>query len=93
MNTDKFIEYLQGLRAANGSDKICIFMDNLSAHKSERAKAVMKELNFRFIFNIAYRCEFNPIELVFSQVKRHFKALRARKFMGLIQDSHEAMVS
>ena len=25
-------------------------------------------------------------------VKRNFKALRAKKFIGLIQDSHEAMV-
>ena len=34
----------------------------------------------------------NPIELTFSIVKRNFKMLRARKLMGLIQDSHESLV-
>lgn len=35
---------------------------------------------------------YNPIELVFSQLKRNFKALRAKKLVGLVQDSHEALV-
>ena len=29
---------------------------------------------------------------MFSQLKAKFKALRARKFMGLIHDSHEELV-
>ena len=37
VNVEKFIEYITTLRAANGQDKICLFMDNLSAHKSERS--------------------------------------------------------
>ena len=84
MNVDKFKEYIAGLRAANGDDKICIFMDNLSAHTSERSKESMRELGFRYIYNVPYSPDYNPIESVFSQVKRNFKALRARKFMGLI---------
>jgi len=31
----KFREYLGELRAANGEDKICLFMDNLSCHTSK----------------------------------------------------------
>ena len=69
MNTDKFIEYLQGLRAANGSDKICIFMDNLSTHTSKKSKEAMKRLQFRYIYNVAYSPDFNPIEFVFSKIK------------------------
>ena len=82
VNVDKFLEYLTNLRAANGTDKICLFMDNLSSHTSERAKAAMKEHGFRYIYNLPYEPRFNPIELVFSEVKRHFKALRAKKFIG-----------
>ena len=40
---------------------------------------------------VSYR--YNPIELVFSQLKANFKALRAKKLMGLIQDSHEMLVT
>ena len=93
VNVEKFIEYITTLRKVNGTDKICLFMDNLSAHKSEKSKQAMRELGFRWIYNLPYEPRFNPIELVFSQVKRNFKALRARKLMGLIQDSHESMIS
>ena len=54
VNVDRFIEYLDGLRAANGEEKICIFMDNLSAHTSERSKQAMRDRGFRWIYNVPY---------------------------------------
>ena len=36
----------------------------------------MAELNIKPIFNIGYSPEFNPIERVFSKVKRRFNAKR-----------------
>ena len=87
------MEYLANLRAANCQDKIALFMDNLSAHTSERSKQAMKERGFRWIYNVPYRCDLNPIELSFSMVKRHFKSLRAQKMMDLLQDSHESLVT
>ena len=59
-------------------------MDNLSAHKSEKTKVEMSKLGFRFIFNVPYSPEFNPIEFVFSKVKQKFRSLRARKLAGII---------
>ena len=56
----------------------------MSCHTSEQTKKYMRELNFRFIYNVAYSPDYNPIETVFSLVKRKFKALRARKIAGLI---------
>ena len=35
---------------------------------------------------------FNPIEMVFNIIKRKFKALRARKFMGLHSSSQDEMI-
>ena len=93
VNVDKFLEYLSNLRASNHETKICLFMDNLSAHTSERAKKAMRDRGFRYIYNVPYRCDLNPIELVFSQVKSYFKAMRAKKFMGLHQDSHKVVVT
>ena len=67
-------------------------MDNLSVHKSEKAKAEMARLGFKYIYNVPYSPEYNPIEFVFSKVKQTFRTLRARKIAGIIQDGHEAMV-
>ena len=52
----------------------------------------MRELGFKWIFNVSYSPEYNPIELIFSKVKREFKRLRARKLTGLIQDDHDALI-
>jgi transposase len=92
VNIQKFKQYLQELRNLNGEDKIALFMDNLSAHRSEKSKVEMARLGFRCIFNVPYSPEYNPIEFVFSKVKQRFRALRARKMAGVIQDGHEAMV-
>ena len=92
VNKVKFKEYLEGIRMANPDAKICLFMDNLAVHSSEHSKKVMRDFGFRFIYNCAYQPDYNPIESCFSMVKRNFKALRAKKFIGLIQDSHKAMV-
>ena len=48
-------------------------MDNLSAHTAERSKQAMRDHGFRFIYNVPYSPEYNPIELTFSMVKRHFR--------------------
>ena len=92
VNIQKFKQYLQELRNLNGEDKIALFMDNLSAHRSEKSKVEMARLGFRCIFNVPYSPEYNPIEFVFSKVKQRFRALRASKMAGVIQDGHEAMV-
>ena len=81
---DKFIEYLDGLQTANPNELIAIFLDNLSAHTSDRSKAAMRERGFRYIYNVPYSPEYNPIEFVFSMVKRNFRVLRAKKLTGQI---------
>ena len=37
VNVKKFKEWLQELRDKNGNDKIALFLDNLSAHKSKKS--------------------------------------------------------
>ena len=66
MNVEKFIEYITTLRSINGTDKICLFMDNLSSHKSEKSKQAMKDFGFKWIYNLAYSPYYNSIEYVFS---------------------------
>ena len=69
VNVPKFKEYLTKLREKNGNTKLCIFMDNLSVHKAEESKKLMKQLKFRWIFNVPYAPDFNPIESTFSKLK------------------------
>ena len=69
VNVIKFKQYLQELRDKNPTEKIAIFLDNLSAHQSEQSKVEGARLGFRFIFNVPYSPEYNPIEFVFSKVK------------------------
>ena len=69
VNITKFKQYLKELRDKNGDVKIAMFMDNLSAYKSEKSKVEMRRLGFRCIFNVPYSPEYNPIEFVFSKVK------------------------
>ena len=57
VNVQKFKEWLAGLRAATGEDKVCIFMDNLGAHTSEESKEEMRRLGFRWIYNVPYSPE------------------------------------
>ena len=88
VNVAKFKQYLQELRDKNKEEKIALFMDNLSAHRSEKSKVEAARLGFRCIFNVPYSPEYNPIEFVFSKVKQKFRSLRARKIAGVIQDGH-----
>ena len=52
----------------------------------------MRKLGFRFIYNISYQPDFNPIELYFAQLKRSFSSLRAMKLAGVLQDSQEGLI-
>ena len=92
VDTKKFKAYLQELKATTGDAKVALFMDNLAVHRSDKVKAEMTRLGFRVIWNVPYEPEYNPIEFTFSKVKQRFRALRAKKLAGVIQDGHEAMV-
>jgi transposase len=92
VNIAKFKQYLAEMREKNGDDQICLFMDNLSTHTSEKSKAEMRRLGFRYIYNVPYTPDFNPIEFVFSKIKQKFKTLRAQKLTGVTQDDHEALI-
>ena len=81
VNIKKFIQYLQMVRDAHGEEPVALFMDNLSVHRSKKSKAKMEELNIRWVFNLPYQCELNPIELVFSKVKQKFKTQRAESLV------------
>ncbi len=81
VNVAKFKIYLDELRQKYFFDDICIYMDNLSAHRSNIARERLDELSIPYIFNPPYSQDFNGIESVFSIVKSQIKKARLEKIL------------
>jgi len=74
----KFLQFLKHLLKAAKGRKICVFMDNLHVHRSELVKQFMRSQDIQWMFNVPYCPETNPIEGVFSLVKKNFKEIKSR---------------
>ena len=59
-------------------------MDRLAVHKSNEVKDWWTKLNIKPVFNVSYSPEFNPIEAVFSKVKRQFNSQRLNNLVNKI---------
>ena len=55
-----------------------VILDNLSSHKSEKAKAVLRERGAWFLFLPPYSPDLNPIEMAFAKLKAHLRRIGAR---------------
>ena len=71
INSQDFVRYLRVLNRGNPG-AVALLMDQLPVHRSNEVRAVCEELDLARIFNVSYSPEFNPIEGVFSQVKRTY---------------------
>ena len=76
VNTHKFILFLRQLKKRHGRSRCHIYMDSLPVHKTRKVKSVMEELDMNPIMAPIYSPEYNPIELVFSQMKAIMKRYR-----------------
>lgn len=55
-----------------------VILDNLPGHKSDKAKAILKERGAWFLFLPSYSPDLNPIEMAFSKLKAHLRRIGAR---------------
>ena len=77
INTDLFVQFIDALDLYPG---MVLLMDNVSlrvstrafAHHSKKIKDLCKSKNIDILYTPPYSPWFNPIELCFSIVKRHF---------------------
>jgi transposase len=78
MNRKIFETYVETQLAPTLSPGDVVILDNLSSHKSERAKAILKERGAWFVFLPPYSPDLNPIEMAFAKLKAHLRRVKAR---------------
>ena len=76
VNIPKFKEFIQNLRDKFFFEDICIYMDNLSVHRSKAVKERLDEMSILYVFGPPYSPDYNPIESVFSIAKKELKTRR-----------------
>jgi transposase len=55
-----------------------VIMDNLSSHKSIKADSMIRATGAWMLFLPPYSPDLNPIEMAFSKLKAHLRAIAAR---------------
>ena len=68
-NRESFLEALRGFKFAPGT---VIMLDNVAFHHSKRVKEYAEQHGLHLLYTPPYSPWFNPIENVFSIMKRHF---------------------
>jgi transposase len=68
-NTQKFLEFLKTLECPSGT---VILLDNVAFHHSKVVKELIEFKGWHLLYVPPYSPWFNPIEGVFSIVKRHY---------------------
>jgi len=61
-----------------------VVLDNLSVHKSARARAAVEAAGCRLAFLPTYSPDLNPIEQAFAKCKQRLRRLQARSFEAVV---------
>ena len=83
MTRQIFETYVETQLAPTLSKGDVVILDNLPAHKSEKAAQCLKQRGAWFLFLPPYSPDLNPIEQAFSQIKSHLRKAEARTLDAL----------
>lgn len=78
MNREIFDTYVKTQLAQVLKPGDVVIMDNLSSHKSTRAESMIRAKGAWMLFLPPYSPDLNPIEMAFSKLKAHLRAIAAR---------------
>jgi transposase len=84
INRQAFNTYIETQLAPTLDRGDVVILDNLSVHKSAKAKAALRERGAWFLFLPQYSPDLNPIEQAFSKLKALLRKAAARTFDGLM---------
>lgn len=69
INADMFAAWVEQSLAPTLKPGDVVVLDNLSSHKSERARRAIRALGARILFLPPYSPDLNPIEMAFAKLK------------------------
>ena len=78
MNRVIFDTYVETQLAPQIGKGDVVILDNLAAHKSEKAESILRGRGAWFLFLPPYSPDLNPIEMAFSKIKAHLRKIKAR---------------
>jgi transposase len=78
MNRVIFDTYVETQLAPQIGQGDVVILDNLAAHKSEKAESILRARGAWFLFLPPYSPDLNPIEMAFSKLKAHLRKMKAR---------------
>ena len=78
LNKELFAEYLKTQLKPTLSPDDVVLLDNSSVHKSKLVLQTMEECGIKYLFLPPYSPDFNPIELLWAQMKAFLRKSKAR---------------
>jgi len=69
IKTEEYLQFLEKLKEKYPEERILLFIDNLSVHKTVDARAAYERLSITPVFNVPYSPQFNGIESYWSILK------------------------
>ena len=92
VNGERFVDFLKKLRRKTHGRRICVYLDNISFHRSEDTKKEMDRLDFKYIFNPSYMPLANPIEECFSVAKHEYRKTKLNALAKNETVDHEKLI-
>lgn len=86
MNREIFDVYVETQLAPALQPGDVVILDNLPAHKSPTAKAILRKHGAHLLFLPPYSPDLNPIEMAFAKLKAHLRKRAARTIDRLWRD-------
>jgi transposase len=93
MTTLTFETYIEEVLAPTLQRGEVLVMDNLSAHKSDQARATIEARGVQLIFLPPYSPDLNPIEKCWAKMKAALRAAKARTWDDLVAALRDALLS
>ena len=78
VNGDVFEAFVEQVLVPDLRPGDVVIMDNLSSHKRQRIRELIKDADARLVFLPPYSPDLNPIELVFAKVKQLLRSMACR---------------
>ena len=85
MNGEWMEAYVEQVLVAELREGDVFVMDNLSAHKGARVRALIEARGAELVFLPPYSPDLNPIELAWSKMKAILRKLKARTYEALLE--------